>query len=347
MSNGLGRAVRASVATSRVSRRAFTSETMVKPQPSQFKESLASRKDEAYQNIPWTAFYASYLKAPEDPFVRCLFNPEDLHNEIFNNLCGGHYHAWPMYRVHFYDRIMKQSVSGRLGHHSGKGYRPVTQMVTLGAGLDTRSVRTPTVPGRRGEPVALRFYETDCENLLNYKQLCFQHEGYSTDRLVCVPGNYVTEFDKIFARFEEQGLKRDQPTMVTWEGNIMYNPHNDVLKTVVNVCDFFRDTALYFAYDSLPSAMIADPSGTWREEVGLAHVMEKITEMGCPFVNGLDDHHKEVVEPVNKMLEEAGIPGTIALISDESCMTYADPVHHPDVNDDAHKYRMVNIIYDL
>eukprot|EP00127_Corallochytrium_limacisporum_P000287 Clim_evm2s10 gene=Clim_evmTU2s10 len=320
--------------------------TKIREQPSHSKEALAERRNAAYKDLPWTAFFVSWIKAEEDPILKIFFKGNDMQEEV-DNFCGGHRWLWNAHRVHFFDRVLRESVRGEIGYPENKR-QPATQVVNLGAGLDTRSIRMAeieTPDGTKSEP---RYFEVDREAITDYKKMCYDLEGYNYDNNVIIGGDYIASFDDVFHRFQERGLKRDEPTTIVWEGNTAYFPRPVTLQTIANVCKFFKDTTVYFAMDIVPTSVT---NGNYRDvikkELGLLSVLDQWDDMGLPRPVGYDDVETDIVKPVNVMLAAEGINGKVCLVSNEPLKDYANLDIDPDISDDANLYRMVNLIYQV
>eukprot|EP00127_Corallochytrium_limacisporum_P006787 Clim_evm2s236 gene=Clim_evmTU2s236 len=286
------------------------------PEPSTSTSALSERRDAAYKELPWTAFFVSWIKAIEDPIHKIFFKGNDMQEE--------------------------QNRNGL----DKTGFMPATQVITLGSGLDTRSIRMAEIETPNGMKVRPRFFEVDREAILEYKKMCYDIEGYNYENDVIISGDYVDDFDGVFSRFEERGLKRDKPTTIVWEGNVMYLSPADVHQTIVKICKFFKSTNVYFAVDIMPTTWADERvAGVIKHELGLLHLLYELRRLGYPIYNGYDDVEGEMVKPANGMLPAADVKGTLVYVSNEPCKQYADPQDYPDVSEDCLQYRMINFIY--
>eukprot|EP00127_Corallochytrium_limacisporum_P006010 Clim_evm87s215 gene=Clim_evmTU87s215 len=314
------------------------------PEPNNSTSSLSERRDAAYKDLPWTAFFVSWIKAIEDPIHKIFFKDNDMQEEQ-NRVFGGHALTWPAHRVHFFDRIVRDSVRAENGLDK-TGLMPATQVITLGSGLDTRSIRMAEIETPNGMKVKPRYFEVDREAILEYKKMCYGIEGYDYENDIIISGDYVDDFDGVFNKFEASGLKRDEPTTIVWEGNVMYLSPADVHQTIVRICNFFKSTNVYFAVDIMPTTWADDRvADVINHEFGLVHFIHELRRIGYPLHNGYDDVEGELVKPANDMLPAADVKGTLVYVSNEPCKQYADPQEYPDVSDDCLQYRMINFIY--
>eukprot|EP00127_Corallochytrium_limacisporum_P002568 Clim_evm4s134 gene=Clim_evmTU4s134 len=308
------------------------------------RKALAERREAAYKDLPWTAFFVSWIKSTEDPIHKIFFKDNDMREDA-ERVCGGHVHIWPTLRGHFFDKIVRDSVGGENGLHD-KGYKVATQIVNLGAGLDTRSIRMAEIQTKNGVK-APRYFEVDREVIADYKTMCYDLEGYNHDNCVITGGDYVTGFDDIFRHFENNGLQRDTPTVVIWEGNINYLTTADLHQTIVRLCKFFQNTTLYIAFDCAPPHMTDGRHREFvKEELALVCLLDKWHELGLPPLANYIDVEEEIVNPPRKMFSAEGINGTLTFVSNEPVKQYADPSKYPDVNNDANLYRMISLIYE-
>eukprot|EP00127_Corallochytrium_limacisporum_P004799 Clim_evm4s179 gene=Clim_evmTU4s179 len=304
------------------------------------ESTLAERRDAAYKDLPWTAFFVSWTKAIEDPIQKIFFKDNDVQDEM-DRACGGYPLLWPLHRVHFFDRIARQSVNGEIC--VGK---PTNQIVTLGSGLDTRSVRMAEVEASDGSRSRPRYYEIDREAIVEYKKMCYDLEGYNYENNAMVSGDYIAEFDQVFRILEERGLRRNEPVTIIWEGNLGYLDSSDVLRTILRICRFFENTTVYFAIDVIPTAWCNERRGEFlQEELGMLHILEELLRLGIPMFNGYDDIETEIITPINDMLSVEGVKGTLVLVSNESCTKYANPQLYPNTSKDTDHYRMIHFRY--
>src|SRR5262245_57261239 len=84
----------------------------------------------------------------------------------------------------------------------------VRQVVILGAGLDTRAVRKPSV--------GVTYFEIDDAATLAEKQRRYRESGIDA-HVRFIPGNYVT--DGVIDLLKQNAFDFDLPTYFIWEGN--------------------------------------------------------------------------------------------------------------------------------
>ncbi len=88
-----------------------------------------------------------------------------------------------------------------------------TQLVILGAGLDSRALRMPEV-------ARLRVFEVDHPAMQRYKKARLARRYGMARELGFVPVDF--ERDELGAALEQAGHRADEPTCFVWEGVTMY-----------------------------------------------------------------------------------------------------------------------------
>jgi methyltransferase (TIGR00027 family) len=115
-----------------------------------------------------------------------------------------------------------------------------SQVIVLGAGLDTRAARL----SRDG----VRFFEVDHPATQAYKRdLLLRAPGYPLGAATLVPCDF--ERDDFVVAMERAGVSRTEPTLVLWEGVIPYLTEASVSETITKLTRFLdRRSALVFDY---------------------------------------------------------------------------------------------------
>lgn len=152
--------------------------------------------------------------------------------------------------------------------------RGVKQVVLLGAGLDTRSLRL-------GHP-SVSFYEIDQGEVLAYKQQQLEDNGYAVLSHL-IEGDYIR--DHVLALLTSRGFKADEETYFIWEGNTMYIPE----EAIVSFLRQLRIEVLRFriSLDYLSEEMIQQNTGF----EGAVNLVNGFAKMGAPWVTGFADIH--------------------------------------------------------
>ena len=148
----------------------------------------------------------------------------------------------------------------------------IRQVVILGAGLDTRSVRKPA-PG-------VTYFEIDDEATLKLKECRYEQQGIYAN-VTFIPGNYV--FDGLIEMLGRNGFDFDLPTYFIWEGNTMYLPmasNRHVLTELKHYVKHFR-----LSFDYMAEAVITKTTG----DAEVTRVVENFAQMGAPWVTGIRD----------------------------------------------------------
>jgi methyltransferase (TIGR00027 family) len=146
------------------------------------------------------------------------------------------------------------------------------QVVILGAGLDTRSVRKQS-PG-------VKYFEIDDPATLNLKQARYAERGIDVN-LTFIPANYVT--DGLIELLKQNGFDAARPSYFLWEGNVMYLP----LETVRHLFDELRTHVKSFrlSCDYFAEAVITKTTG----DEGIATLVDSFAAMGAPWLSGIRD----------------------------------------------------------
>jgi methyltransferase (TIGR00027 family) len=162
------------------------------------------------------------------------------------------------YRTRYFDEYLVRELE-----------RGVKQVILLGAGLDTRSLRL-------GYP-SVSFYEIDQREVLIYKQQKLEASGYSVNSHF-IAGDYIR--DDLFALLKSCGFKADMETYFIWEGNTMYLPVDEIFTFLNQI----RTEILCFriSFDYLSEEMIQRNTGF----EGAASLVNGFAKMGAPWVTG-------------------------------------------------------------
>lgn len=146
------------------------------------------------------------------------------------------------------------------------------QVVVLGAGLDTRSVRK-SAPG-------VTYFEIDDATTLGMKQDCLACHGMLGNTRF-ISGNYVD--DGMMALLARNGFDRGLPTYLIWEGNTMYLPRASGTAILAEMRDNIG--RFHVSFDYFSEAMISKTTGV----AGLTRMTENFESMNAPWVTGFDD----------------------------------------------------------
>ncbi|MEY4483119.1 MAG: hypothetical protein RL693_571 [Verrucomicrobiota bacterium] len=176
--------------------------------------------------------------------------------------------------------------------------RGLKQVVLLGAGLDTRSLRL-------GNP-AVSFYEIDQGEVLLYKRQCLEGNGYSV-RSHLIEGDYIQ--DDLLAMLESRGFRANEETYFIWEGNTMYIPGNAILSFLNRLkagVPRFR-----ISFDYLSEQLIQQNTGF----EGAVNLINGFAEMGAPWVTGFAD------------IQQVAVPTSLTVLENKWVAEVVEPSH--------------------
>lgn len=148
----------------------------------------------------------------------------------------------------------------------------VDQIVSLGAGLDSRALRLA------GENT--RFFEVDHADVLAFKEEVMGRHGYSIASTP-VPCDYTD--DVFIGTLVRHGLEPSRETFFIWEGNTMYLSEAHIIKVLRNLgsgLDSFQ-----IAFDYLSRDLIERKAGFQKAE----DLVDSFANMGAPWITGFDD----------------------------------------------------------
>jgi methyltransferase (TIGR00027 family) len=160
------------------------------------------------------------------------------------------------------------------------------QVVILGSGLDTRSVRKQT-PG-------VTYFEIDDAATLKLKQACYEQHGIDAN-VKFIPGNYVA--DGLIDLLKQNEFDFDLPTVFIWEGNIMYLPLQSAKLILAELKKSVKRFTLSFDY--LTEPVIAKTTG----DAGITSLVESFEKMGAPWLSGISDIQRFAGELTLKVIE--------------------------------------------
>ena len=148
----------------------------------------------------------------------------------------------------------------------------VRQVVLLGAGLDTRSVRK-RAPG-------VTYFEIDDAGTLELKRARLEANRIAVEARL-VPGDYVS--DELTVLLEGGGFDFALPTHFIWEGNTMYLAEDAVRRVMKAIAGHVAQFTL--AFDYMTPEVIAKSTN----DSGVTDVVERFAAMGAPWIFGIGD----------------------------------------------------------
>lgn len=222
------------------------------------------------QNVTGTAFIVAEFRAEENAAAQPLYTDPIVPlflNEETKRAAARMSEAFPA--VKKIVRIRTRYLDDRLDRqlHLGCG-----QVVILGAGLDTRSIR------KQAPNVA--FFEIDDENTLNFKKARLEENALNS-RVTFIPGNYVT--DNLVQLLKTNRFDFTRPTHLIWEGNTMY-------LTAPSIRQVMRDLAQHvsrftLSFDYFKDGVIEKATG----DAAVTGIVERFEAMGAPWISGVED----------------------------------------------------------
>lgn len=236
---------------------------------------LATERREPLFQDPW----AQALAGDEGIALANAFTPHFAHMEL-----------WIAVRTAFMDRQLQHCVDS-------EGF---TQVVLLGAGLDTRAARL-------ARP-CLRFFEVDHPATQADKQERLARlDGYPREAIGFAPCDFESNQDLI-SSLTDAGLDASIPALVIWEGVTPYLHEEAVLATATRLAGGLHPrSVLIFDY---VSKRLAHSDAIGSEDQG---VKDRVSEMGEPIRWGTD-------APLS-LLHEAGYQQVRTIDFDEACLS--------------------------
>jgi len=117
----------------------------------------------------------------------------------------------------------------------------IKQVVILGSGFDTLPVRKSKYTQNFG----VKFFEVDQPELLGCKQAIYEQHGINKNADY-IALDYVKQ--NLIQALIDNGLDREQPTLILWEGNTFYLEKSDVQTTLKNLAEHFTNVIITFDY---------------------------------------------------------------------------------------------------
>jgi methyltransferase (TIGR00027 family) len=188
--------------------------------------------------------------------------------------------------------------------------RGTSQVVILGAGYDTRALRTPSI-----ETAVV--YEVDHPDTQAFKRARLGADLEAIRERICFVG---LDFDRqdLGERLRSAGLRFDCPSFVIWEGVTQYLPEEAVDATLQTLATLDRGSEVVFTY--MDRALI---EGT-RSFPGGRRLLFAVRRMGEPFRFGL------APTEVAAFLRERGFELLEDLGGDDLSARYFAPLDRPE-----------------
>jgi methyltransferase (TIGR00027 family) len=198
-----------------------------------------------------------------DPFARGLAGPGGFEDATRYELGFPHIELFVALRTALFDREARRWLS-----------RGLTQVVLLGAGLDSRAARL----GQRG----VRFFEVDHPTTQADKLArAYALPGYPFENATYVPCDFAV--NDFVEKLDSSGFRADIPSLLIWEGVTYYLDEPAVRATLRRIADKLHPSSVII-FDHVGKRM---GHGALRDASSIA-AREGVAEMGEPVVFGLD-----------------------------------------------------------
>ncbi|WP_170319886.1 class I SAM-dependent methyltransferase [Polyangium spumosum] len=198
-----------------------------------------------------------------DPFARALAGPGGFEDAARYELGYQHIELFVALRTALFDHETTRWLA-----------RGCTQVVVLGAGLDTRAARL----GQRG----VRFFEVDHPTTQADKLArVYALPGYPSENATYVPCDFAV--NDFVERLDSSGFRADLPALLLWEGVTYYLDEAAVRATLRRIAEKL-DPRSVIVFDHVGKRM---GQGDVRDPSSVA-AREGVAEMGEPVVFGVD-----------------------------------------------------------
>ncbi|OGT56903.1 MAG: methyltransferase [Gammaproteobacteria bacterium RIFCSPHIGHO2_12_FULL_42_10] len=157
-----------------------------------------------------------------------------------------------------------------------KAENHVKQVILLGGGLDTLSVRK--VKYTRDHDV--KFFEVDqAELLLAKAELYKTHKMDKNAEYIGI--DYVK--NDLIRYFREYNVEPDLPTLILWEGNTFYLEKVDALRILKEVTEYFKHLVLTFDYMHASMQQKTQELDSAAREQSLTQTLSQFKANRSPF----------------------------------------------------------------
>lgn len=151
---------------------------------------------------------------------------------------------------------------------------PVTQVIILGSGFDTRPVRK--------KKYSVKFFEVDVPETLDQKEAIYEQNNIDPNA-VYIRMNYVT--GGLINRLKKVGIKFDASTHFIWEGNTAYLSNETIDQIIDILKKNFNNATISFDY-FFPEALNKQTGSST-----LNQTKEHFESKGAGFVGSIEDIH--------------------------------------------------------
>jgi len=201
------------------------------------------------------------------------------------------------YLVNYRTKFFDDSFSARIK----RGFK---QIVILGAGLDSRSLRL-------GEE-SVKVYEIDKEEVLSFKSSKIKAHGYH-EKSLYIPIDYVGS--DFISCLKEYGFDCSEKTYFIWEGNSMYLEEGHITSILNNMKKHVAHFEISFDY--LSEKLIKGRT----KDIKAENVVHAFSTMNAHWITGFDK--------INSLAEKVDLS-----IMEDFLITDLIRQHQPDQNID-------------
>lgn len=123
------------------------------------------------------------------------------------------------------------------------------QIIILGSGFDIRPYKKNR-DNQKNKPHAniysqVRFWEIDQKNILDAKEQIYKSNGFDKNATY-IRADYTK--DNFVEQLVSSDLKLDMPTLIIWEGNLMYLEKSQIIDVVNSLKSSLKDFTIAFDY---------------------------------------------------------------------------------------------------
>lgn len=229
-------------------------------------------------NVSGTAFVIAAFRAEENAADSPLYRDEVV--ELFltpelRETAAAIAQNFPAAREMI--KLRTRYFDNALSHQIEAGFQ---QVVLLGSGLDTRSIR------KNIENIT--YFEIDSRATLQLKQDVFSQRNLNQNATY-IPGDYVK--DGLIALLQKNKFDFDSPTYFIWEGNTTLLTQAAVITTIEAIRDHFQTFRLSFDY--MAEKVITRTTG--YDDIN--DYIDRYEKLYTPWITGFD-----TIEPLAERL---------------------------------------------
>jgi methyltransferase (TIGR00027 family) len=220
------------------------------------------------KNVTGTAFIVAEFRADENSAAEPLFRDEIVSlflDDATKKAADGFLTVFPPIKQMI--KVRTRYLDDRLDEQLRQGFR---QVVVLGSGFDTRSIRKQTA--------GVNYFEIDDPGTLNFKKARLEANNIRAGTNY-ISGDYVS--DDLNTLLESGEFDFSLPAHFIWEGNTMYLTADSVRQVMINIAK--RVERVTLAFDYMAPEVIAKSTG----DPAITALVESFAAMGAPWTFGI------------------------------------------------------------